>query len=57
MSDDKKRKPSPLRGLVVGVVIMLIIPSTRDTVIEMGAYALGIAIGLIIVAFLFIKPR
>ncbi|WP_256440381.1 hypothetical protein [Micromonospora sp. U56] len=35
-SEGEKKKPSPLRGLLVGLVILLIFPATRDILFTLG---------------------
>ncbi|MFG3641688.1 hypothetical protein ACGF3C_15610 [Micromonospora sp. NPDC047762] len=59
-SETGKRKPSPLRGLLVGIVILLLIPGTRDVVIDLainvGWVILAISFFALIVIAMF-KPR
>lgn len=59
-SEAGKRKPSPLRGLLVGIVILLLIPGTRDVVIDLainvGWVILAISFFALIVIAMF-KPR
>lgn len=53
----EKKKPSPLRGLLVALVILLIFPTTRDMLFTLGAWILGALAGVLIAIFIFLKPR
>ncbi|WDZ83008.1 hypothetical protein [Micromonospora cathayae] len=55
-----RRKPSPLRGILLGVVILLIIPGTRDAVIGLAVNIGWLILTLVILALILtvmVKPR
>ena len=60
MSEAGKKKPSPLRGLLVVLVVLLIIPCTRHMVIDLainvGWLILALVILVVVVAAM-VKPR
>ncbi|MCZ7472776.1 hypothetical protein [Micromonospora sp. WMMC273] len=60
MSEAGKKKPSPLRGLLVVLVVLLIIPGTRHMVIDLainvGWLILALVILVVVVAAM-VKPR
>lgn len=47
------RRSSPLRGFVIAVVIMLVIPTTREIIFSGFWYVFGTTLGVIIGLFLF----
>ncbi|MFI7336078.1 hypothetical protein [Micromonospora aurantiaca (nom. illeg.)] len=53
----EKKKPTPLRGLLVALVILLIFPATRDMLFTLGAWILGALAGVLIAIFVLLKPR
>ncbi|OON32049.1 hypothetical protein BSA16_07640 [Micromonospora sp. Rc5] len=55
--EGEKRKPSPLRGLLIALVILLIFPATRDMLFTLGAWILGALAAALIAIFVFLKPR
>lgn len=52
-----KSKPSPLRGLAIGIVIALLIPATRTVAIKYIGIALCVLVGAALAVLVLVTPR